>query len=87
MKVMIANQNKINDKTQANSKNINFRAACTKEKNFEPSEILESISTFCCLVMVDTHNDQSGKLHPLYSIYKIKGNTKAKESSSLSNIN
>ena len=75
MKVMIANQNKINDKTQANSKNINFRAACTKEKNFEPSEILESISTFCCLVMVDTHNDQSGKLHPLYSIYKIKGNT------------
>lgn len=86
MKVMTANQNKINHKKQANSKNIHFRATYTKEKNFEPPEILESISTLCCPIMVDTHNNQSGKLHPLYSIYKIKGNTKAKERSPLSNI-
>lgn len=33
--------------------------------------------------MVGTHNDQSGKLHTLHSIYKIKGNTKAKERSPL----
>lgn len=49
---MTANQNKINHKKQANSKNIHFRATYTKEKNFEPPEILESISTLCCPIMV-----------------------------------